>query len=288
MKAQMEDLRVRSTQEVGAVLALKDEGAKKLEQVRAQLLLKIQDLENDRDRLSKEYAEEKEKAEQYVHTIQAELDAVKEAREREATSLKAQMEDLRVRNSQEVQAALALKDEEAKKLEQVRAQLLLKIQDLDRVSKERAEEMALADALLRKTRQDLDGERAAREVKDGDIARLAEEVERSRAQSAREREEGLALTEEVGRELEQVREQLEESLSDRARLSREYAEEQTKAEERARKIRDDLDAERSAAEGRLRQIAKLESEKEEANLQLERLKGPQRRGSLFSLFADRR
>lgn len=95
-------------QEMEQALAEKDELTKReLEQVRNELLQNMQKIENDRDRLSKEYEEEKRKADERVRQIQEDLDAEKAAREQrqlEIARLSQEMEQSRTLNAQEREA----------------------------------------------------------------------------------------------------------------------------------------------------------------------------------------
>ena len=64
-----------------AALAAKDlETKKELEEVRADLLRNVQKIEDDRDRISREYAEERARADAKVSEIQEALEAEREAR----------------------------------------------------------------------------------------------------------------------------------------------------------------------------------------------------------------
>ncbi|EKM58587.1 uncharacterized protein PHACADRAFT_253046 [Phanerochaete carnosa HHB-10118-sp] len=94
---------------------------------------------------------------------------------------------------QEMEQALAEKDELTRKeLEQVRGELLQNIEkiesDRDRLSKEYAQEKAKADERVRQIQEDLEAEKAAREERQQEIARLASEMENNRNLHARERE----------------------------------------------------------------------------------------------------
>ena len=293
LTSEMESTRSLLTREKEEALALKDEETRKaLEQLRGELSQEVEKIASDLDHLSKQYAEEKAVADKLLRKTQQDLEtesAARKEKEKGVVRLTSEMESTRSLLTREREEALALKDEETRMaLEQLRGELLQDVEkigsDLDRLSAQYAEEKAAADELVRRTQEDVETERAARMEKEKDVARLTAEMEGSRAQSAREREEVLALTDEVKRELERVRGELEQSLSDRDRLSREYAEEKTKAEEYTRKIQEDLVVERSEHEGRLRQVAKLEGEKEEMTRQLEHIKGQQKRGSIFSMF----
>lgn len=105
----------------------------------------------------------------------------------------------------EMKQALAQKDEQTKKeLGKVRSELQRNIKkiesDRDRLSREYAEEKARADRRMRRIREDLQAEKAARKKKRDEVAQLKREMERNCSRSARE-------LESMRRELEDLRQQ---------------------------------------------------------------------------------
>ena len=93
--------------ETEAALAEKDMEAKEeLERARQELLKKITKIENDKERLSREYAAERARADAKIKEIERALQAAKKAHEekrKEIERLAKQIEGTKVQNSQEVQ-----------------------------------------------------------------------------------------------------------------------------------------------------------------------------------------
>jgi chromosome segregation ATPase len=91
--------------EMEAALAAKDvETRRELEDVRADLLRNVQKIEDDRDRISREFAEERARADARVRSIQDALEAEKDARaerQREIEKLTQDMETHRTATAEE-------------------------------------------------------------------------------------------------------------------------------------------------------------------------------------------
>ena len=132
---------------------------------------------------------------------------------------------------------------------------------------------------------------------DKELAAMRKKHMEELSEIQRDMEEALLLKdEETKKELEAVRADLLKNMekieSDRDRLSQEFAQEKARADERVRKIQEDLDAEKAAREERQQEILKLTTEmennralnareREQMNSQLENLKSQVNRGGGF-------